>query len=454
MNQRSSIAILGFGVEGRAMFNYLMAHEYGNITICDKNVDLKDKMPEGVSVRLGEDYLNDLDDFDVIIRSPGIKYFDPHIQAAVQAGKEVTSTTAIFFDQCPCPIIGITGTKGKGTTSMLTYLMLKEADKDVHLGGNIGTPAIGFLDDLNKDSLVVFELSSFQLQDMKKSPKYAVLLNTTSDHLDYHADTGEYLTAKESILANQAKDSIAVLNKDYDYANHYKPLVKGRNLWVSVEEKVKNGAYSDEENIYFVEDDNATQIAKINEVKLIGSHNLENILPAVAIAGTIGVDKKDIERIIKTFDGLPHRLQFIKEVKGVKFYNDSIATSPDPSMAAVDSFEAPLTLIAGGYDKGADYNEWALKILTKKNLRTVVLIGDLAEKMESAISQAEEKLGEAEGSPTKVLKRNTFEEAILDAFAETPENGVIILSPAAASFDMFKNYKDRGEQFADIVGKL
>ncbi|MBD3360180.1 UDP-N-acetylmuramoyl-L-alanine--D-glutamate ligase [Candidatus Peregrinibacteria bacterium] len=454
MDQRSKIAILGFGIEGRAVFEYLKKHGYHELTVCDQNVDLKDKMPEGVSVRLGEKYLQDLDDFDVIFRSPGIKYLEPGIQAALKNGVEVTSSTAYFLDQRPCPVVGVTGTKGKGTTCTLIFEMLKLAEIDARLGGNIGEPAINFLDKAKHDSVVVLELSSFQLQDIKKSPTYAVLLNTTSDHLDYHADSEEYMRAKENILAHQKKDSIAILNKDYEYVNYYLPLVKGLKRFVSVKDRVKEGAFVHEGQIFYAHKGKEEKICDVTEVGLIGSHNLENVMPALVVAKELGVSTKNIAKVIKGFKGLPHRLEFVKEVKGVKYYNDSFSTTPLTSMAAVDSFDAPTVLIAGGYEKELDYDDWAVKILTKPGLHTVVLIGDTAEKMEQAIISADEKLGDAEGSPTKVLRRKDLEEAVLEAYAQAEKGGVVVMSPAAASFDMFKNYKERGERFKELVGKL
>jgi UDP-N-acetylmuramoylalanine--D-glutamate ligase len=454
MDQRSKIAILGFGTEGRAVLEYLVRHEYSFITVCDKNPDLKEAMPNGVSVRLGPKYLNDLLDFDVIFRSPGIKYLEPAIQNAVKNGVEVTSSTAFFLDQSPCPVIGVTGTKGKGTTCTLIYEMLKKAKKDVYLGGNIGKSAIEFLDTVNKKSLVVLELSSFQLQDLTKSPRYSVLLNTTTDHLDYHVDRDEYLQAKESILSNQNKNDLCVLNKDYEYVEYYLPLVKGDLRLVSVRQKVKDGAYVDDGVIYYVMDGEEEKIADVKDMALIGSHNLENILPAIVIAKELKVSSKDILSVIREFKGLEHRLEFVKEVNFVKYYNDSFSTTPETSMAAVDSFDEPTILIAGGSDKGLDYSEWALKILTKPSLHTVILIGVTAEIMEKAIVDAEKKLGDAVGSPTKVLRRDDLEEAVLEAYALSEKGGVVVMSPAAASFDMFKNYKERGERFRAIVRKL
>jgi len=455
MDKRSKIAILGYGTEGEAMFKYLLKHGHKNITICDKNINLEGDLPDGISSKLGKDYLNGLEEFDVIFRSPGIRYLSPQIQSVVNLDtSEISSGTAFFLDQCPCKVIGVTGTKGKGTTSTLIHLTLEKEGKRSFLGGNIGTPPIEFLDDLKKEDLVVLELSSFQLQDLTKSPHYAVLLNTTSDHLDYHADTDEYLTAKEQILINQSSESLAVLNKDYEYSKYYTPLVKGVLKTVSVDKKVKDGAYVNNNTIFYVKDGKEKKVVDMKEIKLIGSHNLENILPAIVIAMELEVKLENIRNVIKTFEGLAHRLEFVREFKGVRFYNDSFSTTPETSMAAVDSFDEPMVLIAGGSPKGADYGEWALKILTKPNLKTVILIGEDAEKMEEALIDAEDKLGDAEGSPTKIIRRKDFDDVIIDAYAEAEEGGVVVLSPATASFGMFKNYKERGRIFMELVGKL
>ena len=458
MDKRSKIAILGFGVEGRAMLRYLVKHGFHNTTVCDKNVDLKYALPHGVSSVLGPNYLDDLLSFDVIFRTPGVPFLHPQIQLAKQNGVTVTSCSKFFIEHCPCPIIGVTGTKGKGTTCSLIFEMLKKTRKsflkNLFLGGNIGNPPIEFLHKLKGDHLVILELSSFQLQDLEKSPRYAVLLNTTSDHLDYHVDTGEYMRAKEGILATQNPDSVAVLNKDYTYFNHYKALVKGTLKLVSVKGKADDGAFVKKDEIFYSKNGKESKIADVSDVRLIGSHNLENILPAIVVAKEFDVSDSDILSVIKSFRNLPYRLEFVREFNGVKFYNDSYSTTPETSMAAVDSFEDPTVLIAGGYDKEADYDEWALKILTKPNLHTVILIGDTAEKMEDALLTAESKLGEAEGSPTKILRRSTMEDAVVDAYAECEDGGVVILSPAAASFDMYENYKKRGDHFAEWAKKL
>jgi UDP-N-acetylmuramoylalanine--D-glutamate ligase len=458
MKQQSKIAILGYGVEGQATLKYLHAHGYENLTVCDRNVDLDVEFPDGVSARLGPDYLKDLTDFEVLFRSPGIKWLKSEIQNAVARGLEVTSATKFFLDQSPCPVIGVTGTKGKGTTCSLLFEMLKrggrEAEKDLWLGGNIGKCPLDFLDELKGDHLVILELSSFQLQDADVSPDYAVLLNTTSDHLDYHADRGEYLAAKENLLAHQKEKDIVVLNKDYEYEKYYKPLAKGKLREVSIGHKVKNGAFEMNGVVYVARNGEADRVLGVEEIRLVGAHNLENVLPAVAVARELGVKIEDIAETVREFENLPYRLQFIRELKGVSFYNDSFSTTPDTSMAAVDSFEGDTVLIAGGYDKGADYSDWALKILTRQSLRVVILIGAAAGRMEEALVGAEEKLGEAEGSPTKILRRNRMEDAVVDGYAEVDDGGVVVMSPAAASFDMYKNYKERGNDFIAHVRKL
>ncbi|MFA5948239.1 MAG: UDP-N-acetylmuramoyl-L-alanine--D-glutamate ligase, partial [Candidatus Gracilibacteria bacterium] len=422
MNQRSKIAILGFGLEGMAMLDYLIEHQYPNITVCDKNVDIKHKMPKGVSVALGDEYLNDLERFDVLIRSPGVKWLEPQIQSVLKMGKEVISGTSFFIDHCICPIIGVTGTKGKGTTCSLIYEILKKVKFKVHLGGNIGEPAVGFLDKLKGDHVVVLEMSSFQLQGLSASPKYAILLNTTADHLDYHADVEEYMQAKENLLAHQGKNSLAILNKDYEYVKYYKPIVKGDLRWVSRSEKVDNGAYEKGGEIFYCKKGKCEKVLNVKDIAMIGSHNVENVLCAVAMAKELSVSNKDILYAVKKFKGLPHRLEFVAECKGtseklsstalagnfdphvlavhsgskfpnrlvsnsfsevpkgIKFYNDSFSTTPGTSMAAVDSFDVPTVLIAGGCDKGLDYDEWAVKILTKESLRVVILIGKIADK--------------------------------------------------------------------------
>jgi UDP-N-acetylmuramoylalanine--D-glutamate ligase len=450
MNKRSKIAILGFGVEGKAVLDYLVKHNYSDITVCDQDVEIKAKLPNGVSSRLGHDvYLEGLEGFDVIFRSPGIKFLTPQVQLAISEKTEVKSCVKFFIDQCPCPVIGISGTKGKGTTSTLIHKMLLEGGHNSHLGGNIGDPPITFLDELTGKDVVVLELSSFQLQDLEKSPHYAVLLNTTTDHLDYHRDREEYMEAKESLLAHQGKNCVAVMNKDYKYAEYYETLVAGKLLLVSRKNEVKDGAYEKDGVVYYCKGGSCSEIVGASEIGLIGSHNLENVMPAIVIAKEFKVKDVAIVKVLREFKGLPHRLEFVREVSGVKYYNDSFSTTTETSMAAVDSFDQPTILIAGGSDKGLNYEEWARKILTKKSLKSVILIGAVTDKMENALMAAEKGIGKP--VHVKILRKADLAEAVIEACAEASEGWVVVMSPAAASFDMFKNYKERGGKFREIV---
>jgi UDP-N-acetylmuramoylalanine--D-glutamate ligase len=515
MDQRSKIAIVGFGVEGKAILNYLVTHQYNDITVCDKKVSLDYAMPDGVSVRLGKDYLEGLGDFEVIFRSPGVSYFEPAIVEARMGGAIVTSPTQYFLDHCPCKVVGVTGTKGKGTTSTLIYEILKAGlggkkvskaassrPRRAWLGGNIGNPPIEFLDKVRGSDVVVLELSCFQLGDLNKSPGIAILLNTTSDHLDYYPDRDEYLRAKELILAHQNEDDLAVLNKDYEYSRYYAPLVKGRLKYVSPRGNPAvgvGGVYVDDGWIKGIFGNERVRIVRVRDVALIGSHNLENVCPAVLVGNEFGVSSRVIAQVVKKFKGLPHRLEFVRKLRGVSYYNDSFSTNPQTSMAAVDSFSVPTVLIAGGSDKELDYHEWAVKILTKASLEAVVLMGATAEKMQKAIEGAKKWLADAarrgekicEPTPTEIIRVADLSEAVKVAtdrargFAGRKKGffgvgrgrgglgsggsgrlvgavrglfgrgqAVVVMSPAAASFDQFKNYKERGERFRAEVEKL
>jgi len=364
IEKTAKIAILGFGLEGKSTKDFLEENGYDNLTVFDE------KLPEF------ESDLSKLRNFDLIFRSPGIHKDHPQLQ-----GLNVTSATKLFFDICPCPIIGVTGTKGKGTTSTLIYEILKEAGKDVYLGGNIGTPALDLMPDIWRESLVVLELSSFQLQDLEKSPHIGVVLNTTSEHLDYHKDSEEYQNAKEPIVKFQDSEDFAVLNLDYPYYKRYESLGDSEKFFISVRKKVEKGAYIKQDRIY-IEDE---EICHKDEVGLIGPHNLENILPAVMVATLLKIPKNIITKTIKNFKGLPHRLEFVREVKDVKFYNDSFSTTPETCIAALNSFEDPLILIAGGSEKNSDYTELGRVIFDKENLKDVILMGDTAQNIKNAI---------------------------------------------------------------------
>ncbi len=403
------VAILGYGLEGQDAEKYFKSLG-DDVAILDRKFD--------------ENYLEYLGNFDTIVRSPGVYRFLPEIVKAEKGGVEITSALKIFFEKCPGKIIGVTGTKGKGTTSTLIYEILKNAGKDAYLVGNIGKPYLELLPKLKKDSLVVMELSSFQLIDLAMSPHIAVVLNITLDHMDWHKDKEEYIKAKENIVRHQTKNDYAVINSEYDVPRSFSKLTKGKVILFS--KKDLESKYKE-------------------KLLLRGEHNLENIAAAVSVAKIVGVNKNTILRAVQTFKGLEHRLELVDSVNGVTFYNDSFATGPQPTIAAIKSFTEPETLILGGSDKGLDYTELGEVIHKKSNIKNIILIGSTAGKIRVAIGEKDLKTAIYD------LGFTLMKEIVGKAFEVTPKGGVVILSPASASFDMFENYKDRGMQFKKAV---
>ena len=295
--------------------------------------------------------IEDLNGFDFVFRSPGFHPNNPALEKARKGGIEITSATKVFFDLCPCPIVGVTGTKGKGTTSTLIYEMLKSQGFDAYLGGNIGTPPLEFLPKLTKDSKVVLELSSFQLMDLEKSPHVAVMLMTTSEHLDYHKDVYEYVNAKRNIFRFQKESDFAVVNKDYPASNESDIESIGKVYRVSREQGVDQGCFVRGESIVLKMNDEEEVILSTKDIALPGKHNLENVCASIVAALCTGCSMKSIIPVLKKFQGLPHRIEFIRLVKGVKYYNDSFSTTPETAIAAIEAFEEPKILILGGSSK-------------------------------------------------------------------------------------------------------
>ncbi len=452
INKSGSIAILGIGIEGRALADYFEKHGYKDVTLCDQKKALNEYAE--FKLQTGESAFDRLDRFEYIFRSPGIHMNHPELKKARETGSKITSATKLFFDICPCPIIGITGTKGKGTLSTLIYKILKNGGKDIYLGGNIGESPFDFIDQLNENSIVVLELSSFQLQDLKKSPHIAVVLNTVSEHLDYHKDIEEYLSAKESIVRYQTKQDVAVANFDYPYHLRYLTLTPAEKFLVSVKKEVGDGAYVENDKIISVRHWKKEKICGIKEVGLIGPHNLENIMPAVTIAKHLKIPTDIIKKTIIEFKGLPHRLEFIRKVDKISYYNDSFSTTPETCIAAIQSFTEPIVLIAGGSEKHSDYSKLAKVIVHRPNLKTVVLMGETADKIEEAINIVNDKALKNRSIPLNIVHAKNYGEAFFAARVNGEKNGVVLLSPASASFDMFENYKKRGEAFRKWVESL
>ncbi|TSC89162.1 MAG: UDP-N-acetylmuramoylalanine--D-glutamate ligase [Parcubacteria group bacterium Gr01-1014_3] len=412
------IAILGFGREGKAVFKFLSAR--GGSSFGGKKNKYKKATIEVLDQKHGQDYLKDLDTFDLVFRSPGVPYNRPEIQRAIKNGVKFSSVTKLFFELCPAKVIGITGTKGKGTTATLLYKILKASGADVHLAGNIGKPAIDILPKLRNSSTVILELSSFQLQDLGQSPPISIVTETFEDHMDAHKSVKEYLDAKTNIARHQKKDDVI---------------------------------------FYFADSDWAKKIALKSPAKKIavygGSFGLKkNFVMAATVAAYLGVDRKFIVRTLKNFPGIKHRMELVAENCGVRFYNDSASTNPRTTAAAILEFTNtlnakpyPLVLIAGGKDKNLDYAPLATTLANTSHVKTVILLGENKNKVFEKLKIENLKLKIELADDLEIAVKNAYQSAKI-------YGGAVLFSPGAASFDMFKDYQDRGEQFKEIVKKL
>ncbi len=447
--KNKKIAILGLGVEGISVIEYLYKKGISVIVLDIKtkeefDAEILDKAKEfKADLILGRNYLENLSRFDIVFRTPGIR-LDIVESAIKQKETVITSLTKLFFELCPCPIIGVTGTKGKGTTASLIYEMLKEAGRDVYLGGNIGTPPLDFLDKLDKDSIVVLELSSFQLQDLGKSPHIAVMLMTTSEHLDHHKDTLEYVDAKRNILRFQNSSDFAIVNRDYPASNESDIYSDGKVFYVSRERAGQSGSFIRDEVMWMQTDGNEKKIIDIKDILLPGKHNLENAAAASLAAHLEGVGREQIVRVLKSFKGLEHRLELIREVEGVKYYDDSFSTTPETAIAAIEAFSEPEILILGGSSKNSDFTELGKVISNAKNIKAIIGIGDEWHRMKAEFPISNFQFPIIEDA-------RDMKTIVLAASKIAAPGDVVLLSPACASFGMFENYKDRGEQFKKEV---
>lgn len=439
------IAVLGLGIEGADVINFLLKRGAKEITVFDQKeaseLEFFDKF-RNLNFRLGSDYLEGgLLGFDIIFRSPAFKLSLPPIMEAQKRGAEISSATKLFFDFCPGKIIGVTGTKGKGTTSTLIYKILKKAGKKVFLGGNIGKPILSLLPKIDKNSWVVLELSSFQLQDLNKSPYLAVVLFIVPEHLDYHKDAEEYIMAKSNIVRYQEKGDLSVLNADNSNSSSFAFLTKGKVYYFSREKQV-NGGYVKEGKIFVFD----KVIGETKKLKLLGEHNWDNICAAVTASFLVGCPLEIIKRVTFSFKGLEHRLELVGKIKGVSFYNDSFSTTPEATIAAIKAFNSPIILIIGGVEKGADYTPLGREIV-RSSVKATILIGETAEMIKKIVQGA--------GFKGKIiLLKGGMKKIVETAFEIAREGEIVLLSPGCASFDMFKNYKDRGLQFKKYVKAL
>jgi len=426
-----NIAIVGYGVEGVASYEYFTKHGH-EVTICDQATDLD--LPDGAHAQVGDSYLDNLDRFDLIVRTAGM-----HPNIILEKNPDVTSkiTTQLneFLKACPTKnTIGITGTKGKGTTSTLITKMLEAAGKEVFLGGNIGVPLFSFIDDIQPDSWVVLELSSFQLMDVRLSPHIAVCLMVVPEHLNWHTDMAEYIAAKSNLFAYQTSEDVAIYFAENDNSKQIATPGKGQKIPYFA----TPGAFVMDSKISI--DDQV--VCDTNELKLLGKHNWQNVCAAVTAVWQVTQNVKAMRSVLTSFTGLEHRLEFVRELDGTKYYDDSFGTTPETAIVAMQAFAEPKVVILGGSDKGAEYDELA-QAVKDTTIRKALLIGDQAARIQASL----EKVGFTDFAPGG----NNMTEIVSNAREAARTGDIILLSTGCASFGMFSDYKDRGQQFKQAV---
>lgn len=442
------VALLGFDIEGRASYEFFKRRG-DDITICDQNAALE--VPDGAASQLGNGYLDGLDQFDLLVRTPGL-HPDKILEHNPDVADKITSATNLFYKHSPTRhIIGVTGTKGKGTTSTLITKILEAAGKQVYLGGNIGVPALSFIDKIGKDDWVVLETSSFQACDLRHSPHICVCLMVVPEHLNWHKDFDDYVNAKRNLFVRQTADDLLVYNADNAASRDIAGSSPAKKLWYStaieaidptIADPMKRGAFEQDGHIYMDE----TEICTVDEIALLGAHNWQNICAATAAIWDItGGNRDAVRSVITTFRGLEHRLELVRTVNGVRYYDDSFGTTPETAVVAVQAFTEPKVVILGGSDKGTSFDDLA-QAVAGNNVRHALLIGDTAPKIEEALQRA----GFTDFSPGGT----TMTEMVRKAHAFAQSGDVILLSTGCASFGLFANYKDRGNQFQQAVRAL
>ena len=429
------IAIAGYGLEGQASYRYYTQDPSNEITIFDQNPDFKG--PDGVKAVVGHNAFENLQGYDLVLRTPAIA---PNL---IHTDGKIWSGTNEFFVASPATIVGVTGTKGKGTTSSMIVSILEAAGRKVWLLGNIGTAALDLLPEIKADDIVVYELSSFQLWDIQSSPHIAVVLPIEPDHLNIHYDMEDYVAAKGGIRRFQKAGDICIYNPFNDYAKQIAEL--------TTEAPKKRYAVSEDGAVY-VKDNSfhvGEQIICSTDIMQVpGQHNIENACAAASVALELGIPFQAISEGLMNFKGLPHRIELVRVLNGVEYYNDSFSSAPGASVAAIKSFTNPEIVVLGGIDKGADFSELIKTISEHKNVKELVLIGEIRHKLNDLLSAA--------GLEAKitVFDGQTMPEIVTYLASQAQTGDAVILSPACASFDMFKDFKDRGDQFRELVNAL
>lgn len=444
------IAVLGIGVSNTPLIRLLREHGVA-VTACDKKErtalgkTAEELEAMGADLKLGSDYLKDID-ADVIFRTPGMRPDLPELLAAKERGSRITSEMQVFFEVCPCPIIAVTGSDGKSTTTTVITEFLRAAGRTVHLGGNIGHPLLAEAGEMHADDVAVLELSSFQLLDMTHSPHIAVLTNLAPNHLDVHRSMEEYIAAKENIFRYQSADDIAVFNQDNAITLGLSEKANGRVRLFSRQQEVADGAFVRDGAIWLRRGEEEREIVKTDEIRIPGQHNVENYLAAIAAVDGL-VSDEVIRTVAREFAGVEHRIELVRTRRGVRWYNDSIATSPTRTIAGLHSFSQKLILIAGGYDKHIPFDVLGPELIA--HVKLLILCGATANQIRACVTGCADYHGEPE-----MIECATLDEAVKLAAERAQEGDVVTLSPACAAFDQFPNFMVRGRYFKDLVNAL
>jgi len=441
------VTVIGAGISNKPLIEALLAAGI-DTTVSDKRTydDLGETSrrfeSSGAKLKLGDGYLDGLD-ADVIFRTPGLMPTHPALVEAVKHGTRLTSEMEAFFDVCPCKIIAVTGSDGKTTTTSIIAELLEKQGFNVHTGGNIGRPLLCETDVIGPEDVVVLELSSFQLITMKKSPHIAVYTNLSPNHLDIHADMEEYTGAKRNIYIHQNSTDRLVLNHDNANTRAEAEYAPGKVLFFSCAGKVEEGVYLDGGTIYNVSGGQSEAIMQAEDIFIPGLHNIENFMAAfAAVSGMVSYDI--MRETARTFRGVRHRIELVREVDGVRYYNDSIASSPSRTIAGLRAFDEKVILIAGGKDKGVPFDALGDEIIGR--VKTLVLTGATAQMIYETVIKSEGYSGKPE-----IIIRDDFRDAVLAAEQVASEGDVVLLSPACTSFDRFSNFEERGDTFREIV---
>lgn len=446
--KNKNVAVVGIGVSNIPLIEFLVELN-AKVTAFDKksSEELEEVIskfsPKGVEFQLGKDYLNNLRGFEVIFKTPSMRIDSEALVAAKEEGAYITSEMEEFVRYCPAKVYGITGSDGKTTTTSVIFRLLKEEGYNAWVGGNIGTPLFTKIEEIKPEDRVVLELSSFQLMTMTDSPDVSLITNLSPNHLDMHKGMEEYVEAKKNIFKYQSEESLLVLNKENDITASMIGEQQGRLYTFSIKGEVAQGAYFKENNLYV----KGLKVCNKKEVKLKGMYNIDNLLAAFA-ATCDEVSIETMRKVAMSFTGVEHRNEFVRELDGVEYYNNSIASSPTRTVASLLSFDNPVILLAGGYDKNLPFEPLAFEGYEK--IKYLILLGATKNKIKAAF----DLLKEEKGIEVPIYMVESLEEAVNKAREISIEGDVVALAPACASFDMFPNFEIRGNRFKELVNNL